>query len=165
MIKYSTTHIRLTLSALTLALALGAGLRAEAQTNADERALRELVRLENEGKQVIKFTDQSIIASGAHPRPVIGPEARKQANEELSRNRLNQNRKNEIARLVISNSGDMAYEYGNFTLSFDTPEKKNVSFNGAYLRVWRKVGGEWMAEVVFARSTEPVTEKPSNQSR
>jgi ketosteroid isomerase-like protein len=131
----------------------------------DEQALRELLRLESEGKNVIKFTDQSIIASGAYPHPVIGPEARKQANEELSRKRLNQKRNNEIARLVVSESGDMAYEYGNFTMSFDTPEKKSVSFNGVYLRVWRKVGGEWMAEIVFARPTEPVTEKPSNQSR
>ncbi|MCI0389972.1 MAG: nuclear transport factor 2 family protein [Acidobacteria bacterium] len=138
---------------------------AEAQTNPDERALRELVRLENEGKQVIKFTDQSISVSGAYPGPVIGPEARKKANEEVNRNRLNQTRKNEIVRLVVSKSGDMAYEYGNFTMSFDTPEKKHVSFSGAYLRVWRKVGGEWMVEVLLARPTEPVREKPANQPR
>ncbi|MGH9752759.1 MAG: hypothetical protein ACREA2_08235 [Blastocatellia bacterium] len=93
----------------------------------DEQALRELARLENEGKNVIKFTNQSIIASGAYPRPIIGPEDRKKATEELSRNRLNQTRKNEIARLVVSKSGDMAYEYGNFTISFDTTEKKHIS--------------------------------------
>jgi hypothetical protein len=49
-------------------------------------------------------------------------------------------------------------------MSFDTPEKKHISFKGAYLRVWRKVGGEWMAEVVFARPIQPATEKPANQS-
>ena len=65
-------------------------------------------------------------------------------------------------RLAVSRSGDMAYEFGNFTMSFETPEKKHVNFSGSYLRVWRKVGGEWMVDVLSARPHEPVVEKTAN---
>lgn len=133
------------------------------ESKADEQTIRDLVRQENEGKRVIKFTDQSIIASGATPRPVVGQDARKKMIQELSAKRLNQTRKDETLRLVISESGDMAYEFGNFTLSFDTPEKKQVSFSGYYLRVWRKVNREWMVEVLFARPHETVADKRSNE--
>jgi ketosteroid isomerase-like protein len=142
-----------------------ASAQSPAGVTGDEQRLRELVRLENEGKDVIKYTDEAILSSGAAPLPVIGAEARKKHSEELNSKRFNQKRTVETRRLVVAKSGDMAYEFGNFTLSFDTPEKKNVALNGSYLRVWRKFGGEWMVDALSARPNGPVTEKPLNQSR
>ena len=49
----------------------------------------------------------------------------------------------------------MAEEFGNFTLSFDQPDKKHISFDGSYLRVWRKIKGEWLEDAFFARPNEP----------
>ena len=66
----------------------------------------------------------------------------------------NESRKGEVVRLVISQSGDMAEEFGNFTLSFDQPDKKHISFDGSYLRVWRKINGEWLEDAFFARPNE-----------
>ena len=48
----------------------------------------------------------------------------------------------------------MAYEFGYGDLSWDTPEKKHISFEASYLRVWRKINGEWKVEVSFARPND-----------
>ncbi len=159
-----TAKTLMALVALILASALGPTALAQSHTDTrrDEQALRELVRQENEGKQVIKYTDDSIFSSGAMPRPVIGVEARKKMGAELNAKRLNQTRKCEIVRLVVSESGDMAYEFSNFTMGFDTPERKHVSITGSFLRVWRKVNGEWMVEALSARPHEPTTTTAAN---
>ncbi len=79
------------------------------------------------------------------------------------KDRSNESRKGEVVRLVISQSGDMAEEFGNFTLSFDQPDKTHISFDGSYLRVWRKIGGEWLEDAYFARPNEPA-EKTEQKS-
>jgi muconolactone delta-isomerase len=56
----------------------------------------------------------------------------------------------------------MAEEFGNFTLSFDQLDKKHISFDGSYLRVWRKINGEWLEDAFFARPNEP--EEKTEQS-
>ena len=70
--------------------------------------------------------------------------------------------KGEVVRLVISQSGDMAEEFGNFTLSFDQPDKTHISFDGSYLRVWHKIRGEWLEDAYFARPNEPEEKKKSD---
>src|SRR6266513_5797067 len=52
--------------------------------------------------------------------------------------------------------------FGNFTLSFDQPDKKHISFDGSYLRVWRKINGEWLEDAFFARPNEPEEKKKSD---
>ena len=106
---------------------------------------------------MIKFTEDCIVVTGAYPRPVIGRAAFEQAQSLLLRtNRLI---KDEIVRLVVSQSADMAEEFGNFTMSYDEPNKKHISFNGSYLRIWRKVNGDWLADAFFARPNEPEENK------
>ena len=78
------------------------------------------------------------------------------------KDRSNESRKGEVVRLVISQSGDMAEEFGNFTHSFDQPNKKHISFDGSYLRVWRKINGEWLEDAFFARPNEPEERKKSD---
>ena len=144
------------LSALTTVILIGLGTPAAiAQTDrnakTDEQLLRKLIQEDNEGKNVIKRTEDSIFVSGAYPRPIIGHGL----HEASPKDRSNESRKGEVVRLVVSLSGDMAEEFGNFTLSFDQPDKKHISFDGSYLRVWRKIKGEWLEDAFFARPNEP----------
>src|SRR4029077_9413233 len=153
-----------TLNALTTVILIAFGsLAAIAQTDAngksDEQLLRKLIQDNNEGKNVIKRTADSIYVSGAFSRPMIGYAVQEAL--ESRRDRSNESRKGEVVRLVISQSGDMAEEFGNFTLSFDQPDKKHISFDGSYLRVWRKINGEWFEDAFFARPNEP--EKKTEQ--
>jgi ketosteroid isomerase-like protein len=136
----------------------------QAQTSAtaaaektDDQTIRQLVQQENDGNRVIKYTDDSIFVSGAFPRPIIGRkqfDAMKPRREEMKKARPNEKMKSDIQRLVISQSGDLAYEYGDFNVSFDSKNKKRTGFSGSYLRVWRKVNGEWLVDAFFARPNE-----------
>ena len=146
------------LGALTTVILIGLGsLAAIAQTDtsgqSDEQLLRKLIQQDNEGKNVIKRTEDSIFVSGAYPRPMIGRAVQKAVGP--PRDRSNVSRKSKVVRLAISQSGDMAEEFGNFTLSFDQPDKTHISFDGSYLRVWRKIRGEWLEDAFFARPNEP----------
>ena len=131
---------------------------ANAQTaKTDEQILRDLISRADKEPGAIKQTDDAIFVSGAYPRPIVGREQRealKPKGDQMLKTRLNLVQKNELVRLVISDSKDMAYDFGNFTVDYDTPDKKHVSFGGSYLRVWRKVGGEWKGEAFFARPNE-----------
>ena len=150
-------RMKSTLNALTTVILIAFGTPfAIAQTDAngksDEQLLRKLIREDNEGKNVIKRTEDSIFVSGAYPRPMIGRAVQEALGSR--KDRSNESRKGELVRLVISQSGDMAEEFGNFTLSFDQPDKKHISFDGSYLRVWRKINGEWLEDSFFARPNE-----------
>ena len=150
-------RMKSTLNALTAVILIAFGsLFAIAQTDAngrsDEQLLRKLIREDNEGKNVIKRTEDSIFVSGAFPHPMIGHAVEEALGSR--KDRSNESRKGEVVRLVISQSGDMAEEFGNFTLSFDQPDKKHISFDGSYLRVWRKINGEWLEDAFFARPNE-----------
>jgi len=154
------------LSALTTPILIGLGSPAaiaQTDTNAktDEQLLRKLIQEENEGKHVIKPTEDSIFVSGAYPRPMIGRAVQEAVGP--PRDRSNVLQKSEVVRLAISQSGDMAEEFGNFTLSFDKPDKTHISFDGSYLRVWRKIKGEWLEDAFFARPNEP-EEKTKQES-
>ena len=135
---------------------------AVAQANApvknDENFIRDLIQQQNNGKDVIKFTEEAIFVSGAYPRPMIGRqerEANKQRRDEINKSRPNQETKYDVVRLVVSQSGDMAYEYGNHTISYDGPDKKRTGFSGSYLRVWRKMNDNWLVDASFARPNQP----------
>ena len=150
-------RMKSTLNALTAVILIAFGSPfAIAQTDAngrsDEQLLRKLIREDNEGKNVIKRTEDSIFVSGAFPHPMIGHAVEEALGSR--KDRSNESRKGEVVRLVISQSGDMAEEFGNFTLSFDQSDKKHISFDGSYLRVWRKINGEWLEDAFFARPNE-----------
>jgi ketosteroid isomerase-like protein len=138
------------------------GATAQAQkSKTDETMLRDLISRADREPNVIKRTDDTIFVSGALARPLVGKQERAAMQSkmgEVNQQRINQIQKTELVRLVIAKSKDMAYDFGNFTLSYDTPDKKHVEFTGSYLRIWRKVKGEWMTEAFFARpNEEPAT--------
>ena len=156
--KQMLIFAKMVLSTLVVIMVMTGSRPLTAQTTSatssqsDEQVLRALVRQENEGKDIIKFTEDSVFVSGAYPRPLIGRAAHEQA--QSSRRMANRSVKDEVVRLAVSQSGDMAEEFGNFTLSFDNPDKTHTSFNGSYLRVWRKTDGEWKVDAFFARPNE-----------
>ena len=131
---------------------------AMAQTaKTDEAVLRDLISRADKEPGVIKRSDDAIMISGAFPRPIVGREQweKMRSNREgITKPRLNEVQKTELVRLVISESKDMAYDFGNFTVDYDTADKNHVNFNGSYLRVWRKIKGEWRSEAFFARPNE-----------
>jgi ketosteroid isomerase-like protein len=158
-------RMKSTLNALTTVILIAFGSpAASAQTDAngrsDEQLLRKLIREDNEGRNVIKRTEDFIFVSGAFAHPMIGHAVEEALGSR--KDRSNESRKGEVMRLVISQSGDMAEEFGNFTLSFDQPNKKHISFDGSYLRVWRKINGEWLEDAFFARPNEPEENKKSD---
>ena len=158
-------RMKSTLNALTTVILIAFGSPAAiAQTDAkgksDEQLLRKLIREDNEGKNVIKHTEDSIFVSGAFPHPMIGHAVEQALGSR--KDRSNESRKGEVVRLVISQSGDMAEEFGNFRLSFDQPNKTHISFDGSCLRVWHKIRGEWLEDAYFARPNEPEEKKKSD---
>lgn len=144
---------------LLLALAAGSG-TAHAQAaaagttaSADEQAIRTLVQQQNEGKAVIKSTDDRVFVSGPFPRPYIGqgtPESQR-ISDSLRTARSNVVTRQNIVRLEVAQAGDMAYEYGTGTLEFDEKNNNHIKGETAYLRVWKKVGGTWIVAAYFAR--------------
>lgn len=104
-----------------------------AQPAVDEEAIRRLVDQQNRGEQDLKGTDAFVAESGA------GPNVPNPATHER------------IVRLVVAQSGELAYEYGDYSQGFAAPDSKAQPFGGAYLRVWRKQGGEWLVDAAFIR--------------
>jgi hypothetical protein len=88
----------------------------------------------------------AIFWSGAYPKPILGQShsAFRAAQAARFATRQNQSSTHETIRLEIASAGDMAYEFFNFTLSFDNSVTKgHVSFPGSGLRVWKKNNGRW----------------------
>ncbi len=158
---------RTLLVASCMALAIFASQRTAAQTltgssaAADEQTIRGLVAQFNTGK-VPTYTDERIFVSGAFAKPQIGKEVSeedKARRDKMQKERLNFKQNSRIQRLEVAKAGDMAYEFGLADLSWDTPEKKHIAFESSYLRVWRKVEGEWKVDVFFARPNEEPRER------
>lgn len=102
-----------------------------------EQAIRDAVK-----NHTYKPSDDEFFWSGHYEKPLIGKEQHERA---AKRSQGEAPRKNQVfteqpERIVVSGSGDMAYEYGTNQLSFDDPKTgKHVSADGAYLRVWKSV--------------------------
>ena len=54
-------------------------------------------------------------------------------------------------RIVVAKSGDLAYEFSNGELSFETKDGKKVVIPQAILRTWEKDGGQWKIAAQFTR--------------
>jgi hypothetical protein len=105
-----------------------------------EQTIRDAVQNKN-----IKYTDDSFFSSGGYDKPIIGKAEREKAKEkaEAEEPRTNEVDADHPQRVVVSKSGDMAYEYGAGEISFDDQKTgKHVSFQTGYLRVWTSVNGQ-----------------------
>jgi ketosteroid isomerase-like protein len=138
---------------LTAALTLLRVTSAQAQkidTRAEEAAIRALVN----SSEHPPFTEDAVFWSGAYSRPIVGRDTAnvKPHPDAHIGQRRNIKSTNEIVRLEVAAAGDMAYEFSNFTLSYDVADtQQHVSFPGSILRVWKKVNGQWRVVAAFAR--------------
>lgn len=103
---------------------------APAQPFIGEQAIRALVEQQNRGLQVVKTSDVFVTES---------------ASERTTQ------RHERIVRLVVAQSGELAYEYGNYVPLSAQPNVKTQSAEGSYLRVWRKQNGEWLVDATVAQ--------------
>jgi hypothetical protein len=110
-----------------------------------------------------KTTDSVIFVSGAYPRPIIGRgqprDSSTQSAQKETERRSQMKRRIRPQRVVVSQSGDLAYGFAYFDMEFDRPDStgqgtEHVKFEGSQLSVWRKVGGEWKLDAVFSRPNE-----------
>ena len=121
---------------------------------AEERALLALI----EGPERMEMTEDFIFVSGAYPQPLIGRaavQANRNRREQIQQLRPNLKDTSTRLQLFVSESGDMAYEYGLFRMSWDAPEGGRTEFEGTYLEVYRKENGQWKRAASFARPNEP----------
>ena len=116
-----------------------------------EEAIRALIARQNNGEEIAATSD-SIVWTGALKRPFVRPGAP----EEVPGPRQPAERVPGSQRVVVSpirievaQSGELAYEYSNLALSFDTKAGEHVSFPGSVLRVWRKEGTAWKVAAAF----------------
>jgi ketosteroid isomerase-like protein len=143
--------MNLTMTLLGVAIVLGGCASAQVQKvdlRREEAAIRAIVNRQDP----LPFTSDAVFWSGAYPRPQIGQEKVKPFNEAAMEQRRNEKITTQIVRLEVADAGDMAYEFFNFTLSFDRVDtKQHTSFTGSGLRVWKKVGWEWQIAAAFMR--------------
>jgi hypothetical protein len=111
-----------------------------------ESAIREAAAKDSTPK-----TSDSFFFSGALEKPVIGKSEREATGKEVSAGRSNNKHPMTPQRIVVSTSGDMAYEYGTSQVSFDDKKTgKHKDFTAAYLRVWQVETGQCKEAAMIA---------------
>jgi hypothetical protein len=119
---------------------------------ADEAAIRALVGQMDGGKRVPQM-QKRVFWSGAYEKPALDgerPTPRKGEGGVDSRVANSQRTKTEIRRIVVSDAGDMAYEYSDVDISFDLKAGGHQSFTNSTLRVWQKDGSQWKLAASFS---------------
>jgi hypothetical protein len=136
-----------------LLLLLAAPVAVRAQGSAcSEQTIRDAVQ-----NRMIEYTDDNFFWSGAYDKPMIGKADRDAGRKKVE---AEEPRKNEVSadhpqRVVVSKSGDMAYEYGGGEMSFDEQKTgKHVSFQVGYLRVWKWVDGQCKVAATMVKPVE-----------
>jgi ketosteroid isomerase-like protein len=56
-------------------------------------------------------------------------------------------RRAKLEVIDVEGSGDLAYEIGRFTLTFQPPGADAVTAEGKYTVIWKHVGDEWKIHV------------------
>ena len=101
------------------------------------------------------YAPDAVFWSGAYAKPIVHDNGRYTAVPIDSAHmslRRNYKRTEEIVRLDVAKSGDLAYDFTNFTMSFDVAgTNEHVSVKGSALRVWKKIDGRWRIEAWFMR--------------
>ncbi len=97
--------------------------------------------------------DDLIFWSGAFDHPIIGKANLETQGAEIAKTRKNEKRGPEkIERLVVSTTGDLAYDYGATSLEFDDAQTgTHASFTPTHLRIWKREKGVWKLAAAFMR--------------
>lgn len=125
----------------------------------DETTIRELVAQYGDPSSpvVLRLTNNSVYVSETYAQPILGGQLShedRKIRDEIRQQRLNYAVDTQIERLEVAQSGDMAYEYGTTETSWDQPGRNRTSQFSTYVRVWRKIAGEWQVDVQFSRPND-----------
>jgi|ERR1700728_5068066 len=136
-----------------LLLLFAAPIAVMAQGSAcSEQTIRDAVQ-----NRTIKYTDDNFFWSGAYDKPMVGKAEQVEGRKKVE---AEEPRKNEVSadhpqRVVVSKSGDMAYEYGAGEMNYDEQKTgKHVSFQTGYLRVWKSVDGQCRVAATMFKPVE-----------
>ncbi len=146
-------------SSILLLLFLVFPLCSEAQISnngkaASVKAIKEIIEKENKGQRIFQFTDSFILINPALPYPFIGRQRTKEEQQmlaDLKKDRSNEQLTRFPLRIQVAEAGDMAYEYGRYTVEYDNLSGQHIRNTGAYLHIWRKVKNSWKLEARFNR--------------
>ena len=97
----------------------------------------------NVDKEASYFTVDAFVIPPNGP-PIIGADNLKKVCEEMVKTEVI-SKSGGPTRVVISESGDLAYDMGNYHL-VNKGEKGPVTEEGYFLTLYRKVGGKWKFE-------------------
>jgi ketosteroid isomerase-like protein len=134
-----------------MAFTAGPRLSSAPDRPADEAAIRRLIGERDAGKPVPSTPDR-VFWTAAFQQPVVGTETpTPRTHERGLEHRVPGTTKNDtqVRRIVIADSGDLAYEYSDGTLSFDLVDGQHISSPNSTLCVWQKEGGQWKQAAIF----------------
>lgn len=139
-------------------LVISAASGLAAQQDADEKAIRDAVAKWDAENRVPQTAD-SIFWSGAYKRPAVrGQSTSELTNRAQAAKRESSKQVTTIRRIEISQSRDMAYEFSDGEIvarELDASGKMgDRRFTNSWLRVWKKVNGQWQVAAAFARPHE-----------
>jgi ketosteroid isomerase-like protein len=141
---------------LSLALTFAA---AETPPANDEQVLRNAIQTNQ-----YQDADDIWFLSNTYPHPIIGKQELYGRISQLDR--ANVERQDHPERIVVSPDGDMAYDYGHADQTWvDTKTGENHKIHAAYLRVWKKVNGEWRVAAETARPDDAQSGSETPTSR
>lgn len=125
---------------------------APANASCSDQAIRDAVR-----DHTYTCADDCFFWSGAFDRPRIGKASGEQASTKMKAEGPMKNSvvADQPQRVVVSQSGDMAYEYGTGNVAFDDRKSgQHTTFQTGYLRVWKVVDGRCEVEASMIRPFE-----------
>lgn len=126
---------------------------SQKQMSEDEQIIRGIIEKANAGER-LAFTDSVILVNPFLPSPQMGKqrtEAELKFWAEIKKERSNEKLIRHPRRIEIASSGDMAYEFGDYTVDYDSQNNQHIHNDGSYVNIWRKIKGTWMIEVIFNR--------------
>jgi ketosteroid isomerase-like protein len=144
-------QLKLTLFVSILTLTLVSNIKAQTSSAlCTEKGILDAVQ-----NNAIKYSDDTFFWSGAFDKPLIGQAAAAEASKKVAEERNHEVVADHPGRIVVSTSGDMAYEYGTGSLSYEERKtRKHVSFEIGYLRVWKLVDGDCKAAASLFKPIE-----------
>jgi len=141
----------------------GAGNNSAADREADERTIRNLdadwskaATAKDIDKVMFYYTDDATIFVPNEPMATGKPSIRVEWTKLVSSAAFALSFA--PSRVDVSKSGDMAYEYGTYSMTVNDPEGKPVNDRGKYVVVWKKQSdGNWKAVADIMNSDLPLT--------
>ena len=117
----------------------------------DEEQIRALIAQRDAGTR-LPTTPDRVLWMASFQKPIVGNETPTlRTHERGIENRVPNSEKahTDVQRIVVSQSGDLAYEYSNGTIAFDLLDGRHISSPNSTLRVWQKQDGQWKQAAAF----------------